>query len=149
MGKVSRYNLAANRAITKQDITGRQQVWVAMHNLPTDRAIVADDLHLEWRLDHQLRQPGFRDINKILGKVPKSYISKGRVITDNLLRLPYLVTKGAVVRLTITTSSLSISSDAKALSNGNKGDRVKVEVLGSGKLREGLVIAKGVLELVE
>ena len=149
IGKVSRYNLAADRAITHQDVVGRQKIWVAMHNLPTNRAIVADDLNLEWRLDHQLRQPGFSDINKILGKVPKSYISKGRVITANLLRIPYLVTEGAVVRLTITTSSLSISSDAKALGNGNKGDRVQVEVLGSGKLREGIVIAKGVLELVE
>ena len=149
IGKVSRYNLAADRAITKQDVVGRQKVWVALYNLPTDRAIVADDLNLEWRLDHQLRQPGFGDISKIVGKVPKSYISKNRVITANLIRTPYLVNKGSVVRLTIITSSLTISSDAKALNNGNKGDRVKVEVLGSGKLREGIVIAKGVLKLIE
>ena len=148
-GKITRYNLAAGRAITKQDVTGRQQVWVAIANLKAGRAIVADDLHLEWRLDHQLRQPGFSQLTKIVGKVPKSYISKGRVITANLIRTPYLVRKGSTVSLTITTANLSISSDAKALSNGNKGDKVKVEVIGSGKLREGIVIAKGVLELIE
>ena len=149
VGKVSRYNLAAGRAITQQDVSGRQQVWLAQHNLPTGRTIVANDVYLDWRLDYQLRQPGFSDISKIVGQVSKSYIAKGRIITAHLLRTPYLVHKGSVVRLTITTTNLTISTDAKALSNGNKGDRVKVEVLGSGKSREGVVIAKGVLKLLE
>lgn len=149
VGKVSRYNLAAGRAITQQDVSGRQQVWLALKNLPTGRTIVADDLYLDWRLDYQLRQPGFSDISKIVGQVPKSYITKGRIITANLLRTPYLVHKGSTVRLTITRANLTISTEVKALSNGNKGDRVKVEVIDSGKLREGIVIAKGVLKLLE
>ncbi|MCP4882112.1 MAG: flagellar basal body P-ring formation protein FlgA [Gammaproteobacteria bacterium] len=149
VGKVSRYNLAPGRTITRQDISGRQQVWVAMRNLPAGRAIVTDDLGLEWRLDYQLRQAGYAKQSQIIGLVPKSYISKGRIITTNLLRTPYLVHKNSVVKLTITTQNLRISSDAKALNNGNKGDRVAVEVLGSGKLREGIVIGKGVLELAE
>ena len=149
VGKVSRYNLAAGRAITQQDVSGRQQVWLALKNLPTGLAIVADDLYLDWRLDYQLRQPGYSDISKIVGQVPKSYITKGRIITANLLRTPYLVDKGSTVRLTITRANLTISTEVKALSNGNKGDRVKVEVIDSGKLREGIVIAKGVLKLLE
>ncbi len=149
IGKVSRYNLASGRTINQQDVSARQQVWVALKNLPSARAIVADDLNLEWRLDYQLQQGGFIEQSKIIGQVPKSYISKGRIITANLLRAPYLVHKGGLVKLTITTNNLSISSDARALNNGYKGDLVKVEVVGSGKLREGIVIGKGRLELLE
>lgn len=149
IGKVSKRNLAAGHTITSNDITGRTQVLVATKNLPPNRSIVASDLDLKWHLDSKLRQPGFTDKHLIIGKIPRSYIASGRVITENLLRTPYTVAKGNVIQLVYKTANLSISSDAKALANGNLGDIIKVEVLGSSKVKQGKVVAKGVVELVE
>lgn len=149
IGKVSKRNLAAGHTITSNDITGRTQVLVATKNLPPNRPIVATDLALEWHLDSKLRLPGFTEKHLIVGKIPRSYIASGRVITENLLRTPYTVAKGNVIQLVYKTANLSIRSDAKALANGNLGDIIKVEVLGSNKVKQGKVVAKGVVELVE
>lgn len=149
IGKISKRNLAAGHTITSNDLTGRQQVLVAVQNLPPKRPIVATDLQLEWRLDTQLRQPGFTDKGLVVGKVPRSYIAAGRVITEKLLRIPFMVSKGKTVKLIYKTANLSISSEAKAMANGNLGDIIKVEVLGSKKEKQGKVVAKGVVELVE
>lgn len=149
IGKISKRNLAAGHTITSNDLTGRQQVLVATRNLPPKRPIVATDLNLEWRLDTQLRKPGYTDKQLIVGKIPRSYIAGGRVITENLLRTPFMVSKGSTVKLIYKTANLSISSEAKALANGNAGDIIKVEVLGSKIEKQGKVIAKGQLELVE
>lgn len=149
IGKTARRNLAAGHTVTSNDLTGKQQVLIAAQNLPPNRPIVATDLKLVWMLDTKIRQPGYQDKNLIMGKVPRSYIASGRMISENLLRTPHLIAKGATVKLIFKTANLSISSEAKALADGNLGDIIEVEVLGSKKLKQGKVIAKGVVELVE
>ena len=64
-----------------------------------------------------------------------------------MIRKAYLVIKGSQVSLQINLENYQITNQALALSNGNLGDEMDVKLTPSGMIKQGVVTAKGQLEL--
>ncbi len=84
-----------------------------------------------------------RDINSSL--VASKIISKNAIITNfNTKKMP-LVTKNSTITVIIKSKSITITSFAKALGDGYKGDIINI--LFRKKIKKAKIIAKGEVEI--
>lgn len=82
-----------------------------------------------------------------VGKKLKRLQQAGSVVNQRQLVTPFLVKKGRMVTIIAATKKLSIRMSGKALSNGAKGDRIKIKNIKSGKIIEAKVIADGLVKI--
>ncbi len=148
IGQLAKRYIKAGKLLNTGDIEGQQQVLVASQPLTAGRVLIAADMQLQWLANHKLRHAGFSQINQLVGWVTKRHISAGAAITKDMLRAAYLVAKGNQVSLQINRSNYKITSTARALANGNLGDKIDVKVLQSGLIKQAVVTGKGQVELL-
>ncbi len=147
IGRIARRYIKAGKLLDKNDIEGQKLVVVSNQALPMGRELIAQDLALAWVPEHKLRQTEFSQTDALVGWVTKRHIATQIPLTKDMLRKAYLVLKGSQVSLQINADNYQISNDAEALSNGSLGDKIKVKLIPSGTVKQGLVIAKGQVEL--
>jgi flagella basal body P-ring formation protein FlgA len=147
LGQLARRYIKAGKLLDKNDIEGRQLVVISSQALDMGRELIDQDLSMEWVPDHKLRQAGFNAKDGIVGWVTKRHIASQTPLTQDMLRPAYLVLKDSQVSLQINVGNYQITNQGQALSNGNLGDKIEVKVSPSGLVKQGLVIAKGQVEL--
>ena len=147
IGQIARRYIKAGKLLDKNDIEGQKLVVTSNQALPTGRELIVQDLAMAWVPEHKLRQTEFSQIDTLVGWVTKRHIATQIPLTKDMLRKAYLVLKGSQVSLQINADNYQISNDAEALSNGSLGDKIKVKLIPSGTVKQGLVIAKGQVEL--
>lgn len=69
---------------------------------------------------------GLTDANLAIGKVLRYSLMSGQVLRADMLREPYSVTQGQVVKLTLQSNGLSIRGNGVALNNASVGQSVQV-----------------------
>lgn len=79
------------------------------------------------------------DKRRIIGRTPRRVLQTGKPIHTNDLRLPYLVSKGKLVMLTVRNKHMLITARGKALENGAKGDVVRITNTRSHSTVQGIV----------
>lgn len=89
---------------------------------------------------------GFTDPGQVVGKVLRYGIAAGQMLREDMLRLPYSVTQGQVVQLTVRGKGFSIRSEGVALNNASEGQAVQVRVA-AGRVIGGIARAGGVVEI--
>lgn len=89
---------------------------------------------------------GLTDPKQAIGKVLRYSIATGQVLREDMLRLPFSVTQGQIVRLIVQGDGFGISSEGAALGNASEGKTVQVR-LGSGRVVGGISRANGVVEI--
>lgn len=92
------------------------------------------------------RMTGFTDPRQVVGKVLRYGIAAGQVLREDMLRLPYSVTQGQVVQLSVQGRGFSIRSEGVALNNASEGQAVQVRVA-AGRVIGGIARAGGVVEI--
>ena len=147
LGQLARRYIKAGKLLDRNDIEGQQHVVISSQALAMGRELISQDLTMAWMPNHKLRQAGFKHQEALVGWVTKRHIASGTPLTQDMLRQAYLVVKGGQVSLQINVGSYQITNQAQALSNGSLGDKVEVKVSPSGLVKQGLVIAKGQVEL--
>ena len=147
IGRIARRYIKAGKLLDKNDIEGQKLVVISNQALPMGRELIAQDLTMAWVPEHKLRQTEFSQTDALVGWVTKRHIATQIPLTKDMLRKAYLVLKGSQVSLQINADNYQISNDAEALSNGSLGDKIKVKLIPSGTVKQGLVIAKGQVEL--
>lgn len=147
LGQLAKRYIRAGKLLDKNDIEGQQFVVVSNQALAMGRELIAQDLSMAWVPNQKLRQAGFSQQEMPVGWVTKRHIASNTPLTQDMLRQAYLVIKGSQVSLQINLDNYQITNLGEALSNGNLGDKIKVKVLPSGLVKQGLVIAKGQIEL--
>ena len=147
IGRIARRYIKAGKLMDKNDIEGQKLVVISNQALPMGRELIAEDLTMAWVPEHKLRQTEFSQKGALIGWVTKRHVATQIPLTKDMLRKAYLVLKGSPVSLQINADNYQISSEAEALSNGSLGDKIKVKLIPSGLVKQGLVIAKGQVEL--
>jgi flagella basal body P-ring formation protein FlgA len=147
IGKIAKRYIKTGKLLDKNDIEGQQLVVISNQALSRGRELIAQDLALAWVPEHSLRQIAFSQKEALVGWVTKRYIASQTPLTKDMLRKAYLVIKGSQVSLQINLDNYQITNKGQALSNGGLGDKIKVKLSPSGLVKEGLVIAKGQVEL--
>ena len=143
LGQLAKRYIKAGKLLDKNDIEGQQLVVISNQALALGRQLIIENLKMAWVPDQNLRQPGFNQKNMLVGWVTKHHIASNTPLTPDMLRQAYLVIKGSQVSLQINLENYQITNLGQALSDGNLGDKIKVKVLPSGIIKQGLVIARG------
>jgi len=147
LGQLAKRYIKAGKLLEKNDIEGQQYVAITNQALPMGRTLITEDILMTWVPDHALKEAGFNDKSTLVGWVTKRHIASSTPITKNMIRKAYLVIKGSQVSLQINLENYQITNQALALSNGNLGDEMDVKLTPSGMIKQGVVTAKGQLEL--
>lgn len=79
------------------------------------------------------------DKRRIVGRTPRRLLHTGKPLQATDLRLPFLVSKGKLVTLTVRNKHMFITARGRALENGAKGDVVRVTNTRSRNTIQGVV----------
>lgn len=114
-----------------------QELLVSARQLSLGHTIQEQDLS---RQQIELNRPtGFTDPAQVVGKVLRFSIAGGQIIRDDMLRLPYSVTQGQIVPITMKGAGFSVRNEGVALGNAIEGQNVQVRV-GSGRVVGGIAV---------
>lgn len=89
-----------------------------------------------------------RSVEEVTGMITNRTLLPGRTILVSSLRIPYLVKRGANVRLTFGIGNMTISASGSPLQNGSVGDVIRVRNIDSGLSVSGTVMADGTVQVM-
>lgn len=89
----------------------------------------------------------YSNIENVVGLVTRNQIRSGIVINPALIRPPYLVKRGQKVKIFAKTTNYQVAMYGEALSDGARGEVIKVRNSTSRKVVEGVVIAPGIIQV--
>ncbi|MEM6638632.1 MAG: flagellar basal body P-ring formation chaperone FlgA, partial [Pseudomonadota bacterium] len=126
----------------------RIQVARVTRALPPGHTVTPQDF--EWV--EQTAHPGSLSLQKGLhtpaGRVLRTACGAGQTLTQSMLQPDYLVRRGERVTLASGDSALAIRMGGQALADAAAGERVRVRNSSSGRVVEGIVRQRGVVEIV-
>ncbi|MDH5376953.1 MAG: flagellar basal body P-ring formation chaperone FlgA, partial [Gammaproteobacteria bacterium] len=123
------------------------QVISASRHLPKGHKIGREDLKT---VEMEVAQLANHYINKpehAIGMIVKRGIRAGKAIRSSNLHPPLIIRKGDSVSIISSTSGFDIRMSGKALVDGAKGERIKVQNLSSKRTVEGKVISEGLVQV--
>jgi len=82
------------------------------------------------------------------GLVLKRPVQRGAVLVSSFLEAPKLVHRGQKVSLLAVRNGIEVRSRGQSLSDGISGQRIQVKNLRSNRVIEGIVIDKGIVEVI-
>ena len=88
-----------------------------------------------------------RDASRIIGKMARRTLVRGRAIPLNAVREPYAVRSGKAVRVIYENGGLVISALATALSSVSAGEAVAVRNVDTGRTIHGVAQADGTVRV--
>jgi len=138
----------AKRAFVRTVLSVREQVAVALSELKPTQSIHEEDIRWEpQRLLSTLQIP-IKSSSFFHGRRPRMAIPPGHVLTENLLIAVPLVKRGDSLLLIFESGSMRVTTQAKALAMGFRGQRIQVMNPESGKVLAAEVTDEGTARVV-
>ena len=123
-------------------------VLVAEHRLERGRVLSATDFRLEKRMVSELHRGYIENPANALGSKLKQTLKRGDVLAPGALKRPPAVKRGSQVTILGRTGGIEVRMAGKALSDGARGERIKVKNSSSNRQIEATVIDHGIVEVV-
>jgi flagella basal body P-ring formation protein FlgA len=124
-----------------------QTVIAVARTIVRGEALGKDDIKMTTQQVNSSTNGYFHNTKQAIGFVAKRTIPAGKVLTAYMLQAPHLVRRGQEVILLATTPQLEVRMKGKALSDGAKGDVIKVRNVRSKRVVEGVVSDIGVVRV--
>jgi flagella basal body P-ring formation protein FlgA len=138
----------AKRAFVRTALSVYQQVAVTLTELRPNQSIREEDIRWEsQRLPSTLQIP-IKSTGFLHGRRPRMAISPGRVLTENLFIEVPLVKRGDSVLLVFESEGMRVTTQAKALAMGFRGQRIQVVNPDSGRVLSAEVTDEGTARVV-
>lgn len=138
-----------NRDFIKMKVAAQGSVLVATKNLGRGHIIKDEDICLEERELSTISGSPAMDSNIVIGKMLKSAIKAGDVITVNMLSIPPAIRKSENVIITAKVGSVEAEVNGIALSDGMVGEVISVQNSLSGKRFNAVIIENGKVEILK
>ena len=122
-------------------------VLVSQQPILRGQALSSAALAFDQRQVSDLRGGYFVDPEALENMQAARVIQRGQVITPALLKPQYFVTKGQQVTLVASISGIKVRMKGQALANAASKDPVQVRNISSGRIVEGVVVARGVVNI--
>ncbi len=90
-----------------------------------------------------------KDLERWLGYAFSARVTAGSVLDENMLAPAKVVNKGESVLIVHETAGLQLQTKGIALSEGAKGSPVQVKNTSSGKTVDAIVLARGLVQLLQ
>ncbi|HEX2521560.1 MAG TPA: flagellar basal body P-ring formation chaperone FlgA, partial [Terriglobia bacterium] len=139
----------AKRVFLRTVLSVREHVAVALTELKPDQSIGEGDLR--WKSQRLLStlQTPIKTSSFFRGRRPRTAIPAGRVRTENLFIAVPLVKRGDRVLLVFESDSMRVTTRAKALAVGFRGQRIQVMNPESGKVLSAEITDEGTAQVVQ
>jgi len=120
-------------------------VLVASKHIARGEMISKNNIHLS-KIDLASTRSGYStDTKDLYGKLAKRSIRRGKVITESSLKKVKLIKRGSDVIIMSSNPAFRVRMKGKALSNGAKGEIIKVKNKSSGRVITAKVVRQGVV----
>ncbi|BAZ93843.1 flagellar basal body P-ring biosynthesis protein-like protein [Thiohalobacter thiocyanaticus] len=123
------------------------QVVVASEPLLRGEAVGEAQLRVVERELSGLSYGYFDRTDKLTGMLAGRAIPAGTVITPNMLSAPRLINRGDRVTLLTGSERFQVRMRGEAMSDGTRGERIRVKALNSQRVIEGWVVSRGVVKV--
>lgn len=110
-----------------------KDVLLASKNIEANKIIGVDDLVIESK-NVGLSDNVIVDKKELLGKRTKRAISKGALITSDIIEKPPIIKQGDLITIVLESQKFKITTQGKAIENGTKGQTIKV--INTSSMRE-------------
>ena len=122
------------------------EVVVAMRPLPRNTLLQASDIGKE-RHDISLTNGYHTNSDQVIGQVTRHPLKFGAVITPKDIEFPVIIHKGDEVAIRVVSDTITVEARGEALSDGHRGDSIKIRNSSSHRVVEGLVTMPGIVEI--
>lgn len=136
-------------------VTYEGSVWVLSKGVRRGELLHRDDLEQQVvtvGANHQafrnVADP-VRNLDRWLGYEFSARVTAGSVLDESMLVPAKIVNKGESVLIVYETAGLQLQTKGIALSEGAKGSSVQIKNTSSGKTVDAVVVARGLVELVQ
>lgn len=89
----------------------------------------------------------FESPDKLRGMLADRAIPAGSVLTPNMVDAPRLVNRGDRVTLLAGSDRIQVRMRGEAMSDGTRGQRIRVKALDTKRVIEGWVVSRGVVKV--
>ena len=136
------------RLFVPVEVTVRTRVWTSRHPLPRGHLLSADDLVSDVRDVSRMNSGYVSNIEMLVGQRLRSSVLAGRALTLQLVEADKLIRRGQSVTLAVNAGGIEIRMIGTALTDGAMGQRIRVENVNSGRVVEGIVRSREVVEVL-
>jgi len=117
--------------------------------LPRGKNLNTNNLIIASRDVTTLNRGYFTNLNEAIGHIVKFPLQKNSVVTPSSIAKAKLVSRGQTVTIFLETSKgLKVKMFGKALTEGGKGDLIRVRNQKSKKIVEGIVSSSGTISVI-
>lgn len=120
-----------------------REVAVASGYIGRGTRITGDQVTLAERNVTDWNRGFITEAGQAVGKTAKRDVREGQIIDPRALTRPTLIRRGEQVTIITKTSAIEVRMKGKALSNGARGELIRVENTKSQRIIEGEVTARG------
>lgn len=89
----------------------------------------------------------FEQPDRLQGMLADRAIPTGTVLTPNMVEAPRLISRGDRVTLLAGSDRIEVRMRGEAMSDGTRGERIRVKTLNSRRVIEGWVVSRGVVKV--
>jgi flagella basal body P-ring formation protein FlgA len=115
---------------------------VALANIPTGKVILKNQVRLESCEDSLLDETTARNLDDVIGFIPKNFLRASLPIRKTQLAAPPDIAKGDIVDVQVNSGAAHLVFQGKAQSEGVKGSTILIRNLSSGKDFRARVVGK-------
>jgi flagella basal body P-ring formation protein FlgA len=143
------------RIHVQSSVTYEGNVWVLGRGVRRGEILVQEDLEQKVVTvggnDHTFRNVGdpVKNLDRWLGYAFSKRVTAGSVLDETMLVPAKIVRKGESVLIVYETVGLLLQTKGVALSEGAKGGPVQVRNTSSGKTVDAIVLARGLVQLLQ
>jgi flagella basal body P-ring formation protein FlgA len=120
---------------------------IATRTLLRGIPIIASDIELKAFPDNRLKSGHVKSLKYPIGMEPSQTISKGALISINMLRPPVLVRKGDAVSIIFERNGISVTNEGIALENGGLREKIKIQLPDTKKILSATIQSAGVVKI--
>jgi flagella basal body P-ring formation protein FlgA len=115
---------------------------VAVANIPTGKVIQRNQVRLESCEDSVLDETAARNLDEVIGFIPKNFLRAYFPIRKTQLASPPDIAKGELVDVQVNSGAAHLVIQGKAQSEGVRGSTILIRNLSSGKDFRARVVGK-------
>jgi flagella basal body P-ring formation protein FlgA len=120
---------------------------VTNQQISRNTVITKPDLKMEIHDISKQYRGYFVNIDEVAGRMARQGIRPGTVLNPGLTKAPLLVKRGQTVNMLVKTRSYEIHMPGKALSDGSKGQLIKVKNSSSNRIVDATVVDYGLVSI--
>lgn len=125
------------------DLNIYQPVIIAVRPLMRGQDITAADLQLSEANTSRLTGQFLTDLSSAIGMSVKRPIAQGSAVFMEQLEAPLMIRRGEVVTISAESGVVAVKMQGVALTDGRRGERIRIKNKGSSKIVEGQVVGPG------